>query len=53
MEYKIRRTYIDNKGNTTYAKRAETIIWPKELRIGGLYQLRTGKLYRVEEKKED
>ena len=50
MMYKIRRVWLDNSAEIIkQAKRRETIIWPVELRVGGLYHLREGKLYRVEE----
>lgn len=52
MTYKIRRAYIANDGTVTYAKRTETIVWPVELRINGLYFLRTNKAYKVEGKKD-
>lgn len=49
MMYKIRRIRLDNDGEICFVgKRAETINWPGELHVGGLYFLRPGKMYRVE-----
>ena len=54
MEYKIRRAYIKNDGSIEYAKRATSTIYPQKLKIGGLYFLHPGKLYKVEDEiKED
>ena len=47
MIYKIVTADIDNAGNVTLGKRTQTITWPHELRIGGLYFLRKHKLYKV------
>ncbi|MGM9593145.1 MAG: hypothetical protein ACI3U8_02210 [Candidatus Onthomonas sp.] len=49
MVYKIRLIRLDNSAQICFeGKRAETIIWPRELNVGGMYFLRPGKLYRVE-----
>ena len=47
MTYKIIRARIANDGTLAAGKRAETICWPTRLRVGGLYPLRSGKLYKV------
>lgn len=47
MTYKIIRARIANDGTLTTGERAETICWPTKLRVGGLYALRPGKLYKV------
>ena len=47
MKYKIRLANIQDDGNIIEGKRTETIVWPSELRVGGLYALRPNKLYRV------
>ena len=49
MIYKIRLVWLNNSGEVCRAgKRMEQFITPQELRVGGLYFLRPGKLYRVE-----
>lgn len=49
MMYRVRRVQIGNSGEIAWeSKRAETIPWPVELTVGGLYALRSGRLYRVE-----
>ena len=49
MMYRVRRVQIGNSGEIAWeAKRAEIIPWPVELTVGGLYALRSGRLYRVE-----
>lgn len=55
MQYRIRRIWLTNLAEIEKeAKRTEIIVWPsKNLRVGGIYQLRSGKLYRVEERMED
>ena len=55
MQYRIRRIWLKNSAEIEKeAKRKEIIVWPsKNLRVGGRYQLRSGKLYRVEERMED
>lgn len=47
MTYKILTARIENDGSLTLGKRAQMISWSSDLRVGGLYQLRTGKLYKV------
>ena len=50
MVYRVRRIQLDNRGEIVNARRrTETIVWPTKLKVGGLYFLRQGKLYRVEE----
>lgn len=47
--YKVRRVEIDNHGNMKpVGKRATTIVYPQELKVGGCYFLRKNQLYRVE-----
>lgn len=47
--YRVRRVQIGNSGEIAWeSKRAEIIPWPVELTVGGLYALRSGRLYRVE-----
>lgn len=55
MQYRIRRIWLKNSAVIEKeAKRTEIIVWPSEnLRVGGIYQLRSEKLYRVEERMED
>lgn len=49
MMYRVRRVQIGNSGEIAWeSKRAEIIPWPVELTVGGLYALRSGRLYRVE-----
>lgn len=47
MIYYVRAVRMDNNGEVTEGKRVQTIVWPHELKVGGLYFLRKGKLYRV------
>ena len=47
MIYKIRRCSINNDGTVTDGKRTQIVSWPCELKIGGLFFLRRGKLARV------
>lgn len=49
MMYRVRRVQIGNSGEITWeSKRAEIMPWPVELTVGGLYALRSGRLYRAE-----
>lgn len=49
MVYKIRLVHLDNMGLVCRpAKRTEQYTTPDSLRLGGLYFLRPGRLYRVE-----
>ena len=49
MMYRVRRVQIGNSGEIAWeSKRAEIIPGPVELTVGGLYALRSGRLYRVE-----
>ena len=49
MMYRVRRVQIGNDGEIAWeSKRAEIVPWPVELKVGGLYALRSGRLYRVE-----
>lgn len=54
MLYKIVTAAIQNDGTVVEGKRKQTIVWPTELEVGGLYFLAGGrlgshKLYRVVE----
>lgn len=49
MMYRVRRVQIGNDGEIAWeSKRAEIVTWSVELKVGGLYALRSGRLYRVE-----
>ena len=49
MMYRVRRVQIGNSGEIAWeSKRAEIMPCPVELTVGGLYALRSGRLYRVE-----
>lgn len=51
MFYRIRRIELDNTAEICWrAKRSEIFVTSQDLRTGGIYQLRTGKLYVVESK---
>lgn len=50
MKYKVVTVKMDNMGEIKEGRRKQTIMFPAELQIGGLYFLRPGKLYRVIEK---
>lgn len=52
MKYKIVNAAIQNDGSVIEGKRPRIIVWPAELKVGGLYFLTEGrmgspKLYRV------
>lgn len=47
MIYRVRKCTINNDGRVTEGTRTTIIPWPMVLRIGGLFFLRPGKLYRV------
>ena len=50
MVYRVRRIMgYEKDGSAILAKRAKTMSWPVELRVGGHYCLEKDKLYRVEE----
>ncbi|WP_312613232.1 hypothetical protein [Oscillibacter sp.] len=50
MTYRIRRVSLNNNGEITNpAKRTEIFSTTQYLHVGGLYTLRPGKLYRIEE----
>lgn len=49
MLYKVVTVAMDNNGEIREGRRKQNIIFPAELRIGGLYFLRPGKLYKVVE----
>ncbi len=49
MLYKVITARILNDGSVVEGKRKQLFIWPKELRVGGLYFLEKGRLYRVVE----
>lgn len=49
MMYRVRRVQIGSSGEIAWeSKRVEIMPWPVELTVGGLYALRSGRLYRVE-----
>ena len=49
MMYRVRRVQIGNSGEIAWeSKRVEIMPWPVELTVGGLYALRSCRLYRVE-----
>lgn len=48
MTYRVRPVRIDNWGVVIPGKRTQSIVWPTFLRVGGIYNLRPGNLYRVE-----
>lgn len=50
MVYKVVSAFIHNDGSVTEGTRKQTISWPADLNVGGLYFLRKGKLYRIVEK---
>ncbi|MFU2441912.1 MAG: hypothetical protein ACM671_01905 [Clostridiales bacterium] len=51
MVYRIRRIKLDNAAEICWrAKRCETYLTMQDLRIGGIYFLRSGRLYVVESK---
>lgn len=47
MVYIVKKVVLNNNATVTEGKRLQTIVYPHELEIGGLYFLRPGKLYRV------
>lgn len=49
MQYKVVTVTMDNMGEIKEGRRKQTIVFPAELQIGGLYFLRPGKLYKVVE----
>ena len=49
MIYRVRKCTINNDGSVTDGRRTTIILWPTVLRIGGLFFLRRGKLYRIVE----
>ena len=51
MVYRVRRIKLDDMAEVCWrAKRCETYLTLQDLRIGGIYQLHSGKLYVVESK---
>lgn len=51
MFYRIRRIELNNTAEICWrAKRSEIFVTSQDLRTGGIYQLRAGKLYVVESK---
>lgn len=44
MQYKIVTASILNDGTVVEGKRRQTIVWPTELEVGGLYFLSGGRL---------
>ena len=49
MMYRVRRVQTGSSGEIVWeSKRAEIMPWPVELTVGGLYALRSSRLYRVE-----
>ena len=49
MIYRVRKCTINNDGSVTEGTKTTIILWPTVLRIGGLFFLRPGKLYRIVE----
>lgn len=48
MIYRIRRIELDNMAEICWrSKRCETFVTDQELKLGGIYQLRSGRLYAV------
>ena len=47
MQYKIRLCKINNDWTVEEGKRTERITWPCALTVGGLYNLRPGRFYRI------
>lgn len=47
MKYKVVRADIKNDGTLVEGTREQTILYQPGLKVGGLYFLRPGKLYRV------
>lgn len=47
MLYKCVTVKMANNGEIIEGKRKQSISFPSQLQIGGLYFLRPGKLYRV------
>lgn len=47
MKYSVVTVRIESDGSVTLGKRAQTILWPGSLRVGGIYFLRPGKPYKV------
>lgn len=48
MIYRIRRIELDNMAEICWrSKRCETFVTDQDLRLGGIYQLRSGRLYVV------
>lgn len=46
--YRVRRVQIGSSGEIAWeSKRAEIMPWPVELTVGGLYALRSGRLYET------
>ena len=49
MTYKGVTAKINNDGTVSEGKRKTLIITPQKLRVGGLYFIRPGHLYRIVE----
>ena len=49
MLYRVKSARILEDGNVVEGKRCQLYQTPQELKVGGLYFLRPGKLYRVVE----
>ena len=47
MVYKIHLCRINNDGSVTEGKRAQLFVSPQKLKIGGIYNLRSHRFYRV------
>ena len=47
MTYTVVTAKIENDASVTLGKRKQLISWDDGLRVGGLYFLRPGKLYKV------
>ncbi len=53
MRYKIRPCKINNDATVTEGKRTQLFITPQQLQVGGIYNLRPGRFYRVIEEVSD
>jgi len=47
MKYKVVNVAIQNDSSVVEGKRHRIILWPCELKIGGLYFLCSGRLFRI------
>lgn len=47
MKYIIRPCKINNDGSVTEGRHKELLTWPTQLEVGGIYNLRKGRFYRI------